>query len=97
MQNVQAKLQQALKFHGQGQLAEAKILYQEILQVHPTHPDALFLLGGLAYQTQNYPLAIDLLKKAIEVAPNNHHCHNTLGHVLRAMNEYQEALEAYGK
>ena len=48
---LQAKLNQGLVLHQQGNLAEAERCYIEVLQQQPDHFDALHLLGVIACQT----------------------------------------------
>src|SRR6202142_3685615 len=43
--NVPQALEQALKLHGLGRLAEAERLYDAILAVRPDHFDALQMMG----------------------------------------------------
>ena len=50
---ITAKFQQALAFHMQGQLAQAELLYREILAQVPDHFDALHLRGVLEGQRKN--------------------------------------------
>jgi hypothetical protein len=51
---MRAKLQQAIGLHQAGQLAEAQIIYEEILKMQPGHFDALYLLGIIAKQAKNF-------------------------------------------
>ncbi|HEX5957499.1 MAG TPA: hypothetical protein VFY92_02435, partial [Hyphomicrobiaceae bacterium] len=44
-------LQAALQRHGAGDLAGAAGFYEQILRLHPRHPDALHLLGVACLQT----------------------------------------------
>ena len=47
----------AIRFHQAGQLAEAENLYRRILNDDPTDPDALHLLGVIASQVDKHDLA----------------------------------------
>jgi len=48
--SVEEALRIARQHHKAGQLAQAETLYRQILQQQPNHPDALHLLGVIAYQ-----------------------------------------------
>ena len=43
-------LQLAVQHHQAGRLAEAELLYRQILAAQPNHADALHLLGVMAQQ-----------------------------------------------
>ena len=53
-----------------GKLEEAEGLYREILQHDPKHVEALRLLAQIAMQSEHYGQAEQLLKRAVEVAPD---------------------------
>src|ERR1700682_6054026 len=55
----------AVRFHQSGQLQQAEALYRQVLEVHPSHADALHLLGILAHQTGHQQAAISLIRQAI--------------------------------
>ncbi|MGZ5801468.1 MAG: tetratricopeptide repeat protein, partial [Burkholderiaceae bacterium] len=60
---------QAVALHQQGQLAQARVLYEEVLQAQPRHFDALHYLGVIATQTNDHHRAVELIGKAIEINP----------------------------
>ena len=47
------RLQQALELHQTGQLAQAQLIYEDILKTNPRHGDCLHLLGVVASQTES--------------------------------------------
>ena len=51
---VDGLLQEAIRFHRLGSLAEAERLYASILQQDPDHADALHLLGVMACKFGRY-------------------------------------------
>ena len=55
-----AKLAAALALHQQGQLDQAALLYQEILQSQPQHFEAMQLLATIAMQQKNPEDAVAL-------------------------------------
>jgi protein O-GlcNAc transferase len=90
-----AKLQTALALHQQGLLDQAEALYKEILQSQPHHPDALHLLGVIAYQSGNLLQAVNLIGAAIAVNPNNAGACNNHGNALYGLKRLDEALASY--
>ena len=48
----------AIALHQAGRLQEAEIIYQSILQQQPKHPDALHLLGVIAFQAGKMKLLL---------------------------------------
>ena len=94
---LQAKLDQGMALHRQGNLAEAERCYEEVLQRQPDHFDALHLLGIIARQTRRTERAVELIKKAIGLNPNVAVAHNNLGNALRDLKRPAEALASYDR
>ena len=94
---VDALLQTAIAHHGAGQLPQADALYRQILQASPDHPDALHLLGAIAYQVGQHELALQLIDRAIQVNPGYAEAYSNRGSVLHALQRYQAALESCDK
>lgn len=94
---IDAYLQQGLAFHNAGQLDQARSIYQEILKVDDKNFDALQLSGNLAFQTQNFDIALKLLTDALAVDNTNASVYNNRGNVLKALMRLEEALESYDK
>lgn len=92
---LKEQLSVAINFHQTGDLRRAKAIYEDILQVHPWHFDALHLLGLLAHQVGNPAAALALIDKAISIKPDNPGFLNHRGIVLHALGEYQKALDSY--
>jgi len=92
---LEAKFQQALIFHKQGQFAQALALYEEILKSAPKHVDSLHLLGVIACQTQNFRQSVELINRAIEILPNNAAFYSNRGNALQELNQLDDAVESY--
>lgn len=91
------KLQEGIKLQQNNDLIGAEAVYRDILQQHPDHPDALHLLGVLAYQIGDYQTAEELIGMAI----NSDHViadyYNNMGEVMRASGREDEARSFYQK
>lgn len=92
---LEGKLQAAVALHGQGQLARAQAIYEEILSAQPRHADALHLLGVIAAATGNPRRAVALIDSAIALVPTYAPMHNNRGVALQELQQWQAALASY--
>ena len=92
-----AEFARALAAHQQGDLDTAQRLYREILGTHPTHFDALHLLGVIALQRGQLADALALIRQAIALQPASAPAHDHLGLCLQDLGRLQEALAAYDR
>jgi tetratricopeptide (TPR) repeat protein len=60
----------AAEHHRAGRLEEAEAIYREILRRDPRNLEALRLLGLIAINTEHYGQAEQMLKRAVEIAPD---------------------------
>jgi tetratricopeptide (TPR) repeat protein len=61
---------QAAEHHRAGRLEEAEAIYRDILRRDPRNLEALRLLALIAMTTEHYGQAEQLLKRAVEIAPD---------------------------
>jgi len=92
---IQAMVQDALRHHVEGRLADAERMYHEILCVDPEQADSLHLLGMIAYQSGCFEIAVELIQKAIAINGNVALFHSNLGNVLQAQRELSKAGASY--
>jgi predicted TPR repeat methyltransferase len=85
----------ALSWQHEGRLAEAAMLYQRILEVEPSHPEALHFLGLLKHQLGSPDEGLVYLRRAVEVAPDYAQAHSNLGNMLFERDDYEAAESAY--
>ncbi len=90
-----AALRQAVQLHRQGQLARARELYRQILDVQPRHFDALHLSGVIAIQMKDPELALELIGQAIEVHSHDAAAHCNRGSALEALGRLDAALASF--
>lgn len=64
------QIAQAAEHHRAGRLEEAEAIYREILRRDPRNLEALRLLALIAMSTEHYGQAEQLLKRAVEIAPD---------------------------
>ncbi len=95
MPTIAETLDQAVRFHQTGRLAEAEPLYRQILQVNPAHPVALHFLGVLALQTGHHQAALSLIQEVLRLNPQYAEAHYNLGNVYRGQGHLQNAVACY--
>lgn len=93
--DTESKLQEGIELHRNGQLQQAELIYQQILQVNPENAEVLHLLGTIAHQVEKYDLAINLINEAIEIDSNQSSFFNNLGLTLQKQGRFEEAVQAY--
>src|ERR1700733_5061352 len=93
--NVQDILAKATASHQAGHLAEAEVLYDQILRQEPTHADALHQLGVLAIQIGKRDAAIQLIRRAIAIDAKAANYHYSLGQAFAAEKRWDESIASY--
>ena len=93
--NNEKLLQQGLTFHQQGQLSEAKKIYEQILKSDPKHFHALQLTASLYWQQQKNAEALHYFDAALTINPNFAPLHNNRGNALQDLKRFDEALQSY--
>jgi len=94
MPSISDSLKLAMEHQQGGNLDRAAQIYRDVLAVSPNHPDALHLLGLLAYQIGKCDAAVELLRQAISVHPNGIFYQN-LGNILSGMHRLDDAIGAF--
>ena len=87
-----AWLDQAMRAHQEGAIAQANQLYNTILKNDPKNVGALHMQGVLAYQAGHLQIAVDLIGQAIKLAPDDAAPHINRGLALSALKRHDEAL-----
>ena len=88
-------LETGLAHHRAGRSERAEQLYRKVLRRDPNQPDALRLLGVIAYERGRYEYAAQLISRALEIRPGFAEAHQNLGDALRALGRPDEAAERY--
>lgn len=95
--DLEKQINEALKFHQQGDLDKAEKLYLQILDEFPNNGNVLNFLGFLKIQNNKPDEAVSYLKKASEIYPNFFDVWFNLGLAYKSNQEFKKALEAYEK
>ena len=80
-----------------GRITEAEAVCRKILTSHPSHAEALQLLGGIAAKSGNAPSAIELFTRALEARPDFAKAHSNLGALLLGRGEAEAAVDHFEK
>jgi predicted TPR repeat methyltransferase len=88
-------LRLAVSVHRQGKPRLAAQHYEAILQVAPTHPDALHYMGVAQHQLGNHEGAVNLISRALQAAPDYVDARNNLGNVQKEMGRHVDAEHSY--
>lgn len=90
-------MSEAIKQHRNGFFKEAKDLYRSILTQNPRNADAIFRLGTMALQFQQYDKAVSYINQAIILSPKISSMYINLGAAYIQLNQHEEAILAYDK
>lgn len=91
---VENAIDEGLRAHSAGRLAEAEAIYRRILKDHPDHPGALHLLGVALSQQGNKPAAIGYISRAVALNPEDPDFQANLGLAYLENGEATQAAAA---
>jgi protein O-GlcNAc transferase len=94
--DTESALKSALQHYQQGDLQKAVQFATSVLQREPEQPDALHILGIVAYRTRQHSAAATLIARAIERNPRVVDYHNNLCTVLRELGRFEESASRAG-
>lgn len=86
-------IQMAMDLHRQGRLAEAETHYRNLLARSPGQFEALHLFGILKLQQGNFPEALTLISKALDINPSSLDTRSNLVAALLSLGRATEAVE----
>lgn len=81
-----------LKLHGQGNLEQARDIYQKVLTAVPGHYPCMNNMGLLESQAGNPDQAIAWIGKALEQKEDFPEAHNNIGNLFQTMGKPEKAL-----
>lgn len=87
----------ALQHHEAGRLSEAEAIYRQILAVQPQHAEVHHLIGVIAHQRGQDEMAVEWIRRAIELGGGSAVAYSNLGEAYRALSRLDDALAAYGR
>jgi tetratricopeptide (TPR) repeat protein len=81
--------------HRDGRLDDAERGYRATLAADPVHVDALHMLGVLRHQQGQHAEAADLVRRAVDLRPDDAALQLNLGNALKALGELENAIERF--
>lgn len=85
----------AVALHESNRLALAKPIYQQVLKLIPKQPDAMHMLGVIAFQENDFENAVAWMNQAVQKQPNHSTLLFNLGNAQRAIGNLDEAEKMY--
>lgn len=95
--DAQALLTAGKAHHKARRLAEAERAYLDAISADASLSEARYLLGMLFVQTGRGPQALEHLRTALRLSPDNPACLRALGHASLAAGQAPEAADAFGR
>jgi tetratricopeptide (TPR) repeat protein len=90
-------IQQALTTYQTGQLQSAEQICLSILAQYPQFPDAVHLLGVIAYVSGNLSDSVTYFEQAIKLSSDYTDAHINLGNALLMLNQIDKAIVSFKK
>ena len=94
---IEALINQGIAAQQAEHYADAERAYRSALQLDPTHPRALALLGMLAGFAGQFQMAIDLFLRSLRRDPMNADLYHDLGETYRQIGDVGKALPAFNR
>ena len=95
MATISAAFALARQHQQAGRLDMAEEICRRVVAAEPSHADALYLLGIIAYQTGQPTAAVEHIGRAIALNPLCAGYHNDLGEVYYALRKIPAAIACY--
>ncbi len=91
-ESVAEALARGTRHHQAGELAQAEMIYRQVLDADPDHAAAMHQLGVVAIQQYQLELAVQLITRAIVLDVNQALFHVNLGDAQRRLGNILEAI-----
>jgi tetratricopeptide (TPR) repeat protein len=92
---MQQVFDRAFAAHRDGRLDDAERGYRATLDDNPVHVDALHLLGVLRHQQGQHAEAAALVRRAVNLRPEDAALQLNLGNALKALGQIDDAIEQF--
>ena len=89
------EVQRAVLLQNQGNVSQAKEIYESVLKKDSDNFFALYSLGAISNQEGDARSALDYLERAVTAYPSNPMGHQALGTIQQALGLYESALVSF--
>ena len=93
--DAKSSYERARRSHKEGDLQDAKRLYEETLRRDPDHVEALNNLGVIDIREKNYPAALKRLKEAVRLRPGYADPHYNLACLYALKGDIKEGVSHF--
>jgi Tfp pilus assembly protein PilF/ADP-heptose:LPS heptosyltransferase len=93
--NTLTQLEEAVRFHSINKIDIAEKIYEQIIKSDGKNFNALYLLGTIKAQRQNYNEAIKLIDKSLNINKNNYLAYSNLALIYFKVNQLDNAKINY--
>ena len=90
---LKSYLAKANDFLVNGNLQRSEVIYLEILNAFPSHPEALTMLATIYFNQHKLNEGIKVIEKSIQINPFQAEAFNNYAIALRELSRFDEALE----
>lgn len=97
MASILKSLERGLDEHRSGRLERAETFYRRVLHQDPANPDALHLVGVVAWQKGRYDHAVNYIERAIEGNGTVATYHYSLGNAWQSLGKLECAIGSFSK
>jgi len=92
---IKKKFTMAAQNHQKNNFVEARNLYEEVISLDSNHYEAIFYLGTLYGQHNNFEIALKWLDKAKKIRPDDVNVHINIGNALKELKKYDQSIRSY--
>lgn len=92
---IDQSLAAGLALHKSGQFAQAEAVYRDVLARRPNHSQAMNLLAKLASDLGHEDVSLQLLERAVSLAPHDPNTHHNLGLTYFNRGRLDAAVDAF--
>ena len=94
-ESLEAILEKGFKCHQNGQLTEATDCYRRVLAAEPENVDALYLLGGVHFMSNDYTEAVTYFADAIRIEPDFYPAYRMLGDAHKNLGNWDDSIKSF--
>lgn len=93
--SVEEAAQIGIGFLMRGQIGDAAMLFEKLLEIAPRQPEALHYSGIIAHKRGQTEDGLRLVRESLEVAPDQPDWHSNLGILLESTGDGEAAIRAF--